>query len=53
MRDENVRKDKRYILLAKWVNQQHLFQNYTFDEFLKYRKEYNKRNIQIQAEKLF
>lgn len=52
MRDENVIKDKEYIRLARWVNQQHLFQNYTWDEFVKYEKEYIKRYVPTQAEKL-
>ena len=40
MRYETIKKDKNYILLARWVNQFHLFNNYTFDEFIEYNNRY-------------
>lgn len=42
MRDENVNKDKSYIKLARWVNQQHLFVGKTWQQFLEYEKTYGK-----------
>jgi hypothetical protein len=42
MRHETVKKEKDYIKLARWVNQPHLFMAKTWDEFLKYEKEYCK-----------
>lgn len=40
MRYETIKKDKNYILLARWVNQVHLFKNYTFNEFIEYNNRY-------------
>jgi hypothetical protein len=37
MRHENVRGDKKYIQLARWVNQHHIFQSMSFNDFLKIR----------------
>lgn len=42
MRHENVYYDKKYIQLARWVNQHHIFQSYTFENFLK--NQYGKEN---------
>lgn len=34
MRYETVAQDRAYTLLARWVNQHHIFQSYTWQEFL-------------------
>jgi hypothetical protein len=35
MRYEKIYSDKKYITLARWVNQHHIFQAYSFEEFCK------------------
>lgn len=45
MRYETVKKDPAYILLATWVNQHHIFQTKTWDEFLMLR---NKSGTEIK-----
>jgi hypothetical protein len=42
MRYETVTKDKKYIKLARWVNQHHIFQSFTFKEFIERDKKYHR-----------
>lgn len=43
MRHENIKKDKLFIKLARWVNQQHLFAGKTWEQFLEYDEHYNNK----------
>jgi len=47
MRHENFYKDKRYIKLARWVNQHHIFHPFTFKEFIERDKQYHNDFIKI------
>jgi len=40
MRHEDVKGDRKYISLARWANQRHLFAAKTWEEFLEYEKKY-------------
>ncbi len=51
MRHENFYKDKRYIKLARWVNQHHIFHPFTFKEFVERDKQYH--NDYIATQELF
>lgn len=42
MRDESNKKDKKYIELARWVNQPHIYKKMTLDEFRKADKKTNR-----------
>lgn len=48
MRYETFAKDKRYIKLARWVNQHHIFHPYTFKEFVQADKQYRNNFIGVQ-----
>lgn len=47
MRHENFYNDKRYIKLARWVNQHHIFHPYTFKEFIEADKKYHKDLVNV------
>jgi len=50
MRYETVVHDKNYTLLARWVNQHHIFQTHTFKEFLELTSSGKQRKDKISAD---
>lgn len=50
MRHENFFSDKRYIKLARWVNQHHIFHPYTFREFIEADKQYHNDYLTLSQE---
>ena len=53
MRYRNVYKEKKYILLARWVNQHHIFQTHAYEEFIEKDSKYYHPNDYLEKPRHF